>query len=609
MRKLFHYVLLSYFSLVSCSPRLIVNLNEFREVGLKENTTFRISKPIDLKGEIVTIPKNCTLFFTRGGSISNGEIKGDSTIIRYSSPFLGNNVIFNDCSIGGKSLVKDSEVFLKVTHNQYEIQTLFDISGGKRIEFSPGIYNDIEKIEINNNVDAYFNNSEIRLKWGSNYVAECFYMEPWINKGIQFVKINDLKITGKRNGISNASVSRRCIQLFYVSEVVLNHVIINQYYGGPYEYDEDARDLLNKTRLGTCAIAIMKYDKCLITKCSTRDIYSEVFWCVPNNNPDNITYFTNNVSTSTAHTGSASFFTILDGRCVIKNNIVYNYNGSALNALCYDSEICNNSFYDGKRSVAIDLSEGTMYMARNVSIHDNECFNTKGLIAGYGLDIRIEKNKWRNRTAQIANGCQIVIISSRGERSDNGRYIGCDNNPEFEVGSKRIIIKNNCFECDNSDNTVEILGAYLKGEDISYTSNTMIGLNVPVVKFMEGERFVYKGNIIKRSSPGNYAELVIDKCHDIEISNNTFSRNNTVSNLNCTVQVRIAEGHLTFQRNRVRARFGGVPNDGTYIPCYIKDYSKLNSAEIFIRRADLKKHNSLGIDSHRIPVRTNIRTN
>lgn len=586
-----------------------MNLSDFREVSLRENTTYKISKPIDLKGDMVTVPKNCTLSFTRGGSISNGVIKGNNTVIRYSSPFLGKNVVFKSCSIGGKSLVKDSDVFLKVMHNQYEIQTLFDISGGTRIEFSSGLYNDVERININNNVNAYFNNSEIRLRWGSNYVAECFYMEPWIDKGIKFVKINDLKITGKRSGISNASVSRRCIQLFYVSEVVLNNVSINQFYGGPYEYDNTARDLLDKTRLGTCAIAIMKYDKCVINKCSTQDIYSEIFWCVPNNNPENMTYFTNNVSMSSAQTGSASFFTILDGRCVIKKNQVHNYNGSAINAFCYDSEICYNSFFDGKRSVAIDLSEGTMYMSRNVSIHDNECYNSKGLIAGYGVDIYIEKNRWKNSAAQKSNACQLVIISSRGIRSENGQYIGCDNNPEFESGSKRIIIKNNRFECDNSDNTVEILGAYLKGEDISYTNNTMIGLNVPVVKYMEGERFVFKNNTIDRSCPGNYAELVIDKCRDIDIRNNTFSRNNTISNLNCTVQVRIAEGELTFRRNQVNTRLDSNSIDMTYIPCYIKDYSRLKSAEIFIRGVDQSKKNSLGIDSQRIQVKTNLRTN
>ena len=175
----------------------------------------------------------------------------------------------------------------------------------------------------------------------------------------------------------------------------------------------------------------MYYNKCVINNCRTNDISNEIFWCVPNTNPRNITYFTNNISTYSKPNGSSSFFTILDGRCVVKDNEVHNYNGSAFNAFCYNSEISYNKFYDGKRSVAIDLSEGTMYRAKNVNIHDNYCFNTKGMVAAFGEGIEINGNHWTNDVLQNGKNIFVVNISTRGKREKNGRYVGCSNNPEI----------------------------------------------------------------------------------------------------------------------------------------------------------------------------------
>ncbi len=592
---------LSSVLLLSCSARMMIRIDDINK-DLEENSVYIINRPLDLKGNTIYIPVNCTLVFTYGGSITNGVIMGKETKLRYTSPFIGDNIVLKNCKIEGKRVIKDYEVFLTVSHRQYEIQTLFDISDGIKIVFSPGSYNNVEKIEINNNVEAFFNNSEIRLRWESDYVAECFYMEPWINKGIDYVRINDLKIIGKRSGFSNGRISRRCLQFFYVSEVVLNHVTIDKYYGGPNEYDPDSRDLLNKTRIGTSTVAIINYDKCVINNCVTNDIYKEIFWCVPNVNPNNITYFTNNTSTSSAKTGSASFFTILDGRCIVKNNKVYNYNGSAFNVFCYDSEISHNLFIDGKRSAAVDLSEGTMYMARNVHIHNNKCINSKGLVAAFGSNIKINNNLWKNDVAQDSNQCTVVYITSRGSRTNDGRYIGCDNNPEQLFGSRRIVICDNYFDCSTNENEVEIRGAWLRGEDIVFKNNRMKGLNVPVIQLFEGNGVLYNKNVILNSKIGNSPELLINNGTNVEISDNTFSRNYVNNGESCTVQMNKIAGFLRYKKNHIALN----SFDSIYTPCSILDYSKLEKAEIYVNKANGISRYELGIDSKRVSVSTNL---
>ena len=267
---------------------------------------------------------------------------------------------------------------------------------------------------------------------------------------------------------------------------------------------DDNFDLQNKTRIGTCSIAIVNYDKCVIKNCVTKDISNEVFWCVPATNPNNLTYFINNKSYSSSKNGSSSFFTLIDGRCIVKNNEVYNYNGSAFNAFCYDSEISYNKFYDGKRSIAIDLSEGTMYRANNVKVHHNECVNSKGFFEGYGSNLLIKKNKW------IGDGNEdrttIIVIRSRGQQNKDKFYIGSDNNPDQNTETDNIQIVGNNFVRNNCSGDNEIRAARLNGTHIVYSNNKMSLLNMPVVQMVEGSRFTYDNNTNIDSFENDYGE-------------------------------------------------------------------------------------------------------
>lgn len=598
------FLLLNFFT--SCASGALLPFEKLMSDCGQENSVYKITENFDLQGREISLPFNCTLIFD-GGSLKNGIVVGNNTTIKYSKPFIGDSLSINNCKIEGKRIVKDKDVFLNVSHTQNEIQTLFNISDGTRIEFSKGIYSNIEKVNINNNVEANFNDCVIQLFYDSNHVGECFYMEPWVDKKIDFVKLSNLTILGQNKGFRGASSSRRCIQLFYVSEVVLENVTIDKYYSGPSEYEKDYRDLSDKSRIGTSAIAIMQYDKCVINNCTTFDVSREIFWCVPNNNPHNITYFTNNKSDFSSSSGSASFFTIIDGRCIVKNNEVHNYDGSAFNVFCYDSEISNNKFYNGKGSVAIDLSEWTMYRARNVYIHNNECYDTKGLVQAYGEDIRIEDNRWENRIVQEGERVSIIHIATRDKRLPDRFYIGCDNNPEMNTGSKRITISNNYFENKSDNINIVFRGATMYGDNITYTKNRMIGLHMPVVQCVKGCDFRYSGNIIEESRQTSYAELLINQVKNIVIKNNVFCQNNLAQGKNCTVEVLAAEGYIKYCGNTISHKsFDASPNR-TYTPCLIHDYSKLEKAEIVagVKRNGIKM--KTGLDNKKIDLITDIK--
>ena len=605
-RFLLHIGILLLLLYSNCAWGAKVNINQDNCKDLRENTMYVINSPWDLKGDTLQIPKGCTLFFKKNGKIENGMVVGIDTKIKFIAPFVGKAVSFQGCRIVGKRKLYDKDVFIAVNHSQQEIQTLFDIGNGIKLEFSQGTYENVEKIQINNNVNACFNNSTIKLNHDQYHIGECFYMEPWVNKDVKYCRIKDLTIEGGTSWVQGATKARRCIQLFYVSEVVLDNITIDKFYSGPSEYEEDSCDLLDKSRIGTCAIAVMKYDKCIINNCSTIDVSREIFWCVPNNNPRNITYFTNNKSNFSSSNGGDTFFTLIDGCCIIKNNEVYNYAGSAFNAFCYNSEISDNKFVDGKRSVAIDLSEWEMYRANNVSVHDNECINSKGLVAAYGENIRIKKNCWVSSLSNAGeNRCTIITINTRGTRKSGGQYIGCDNNPIQDGEPKNILITNNTFNYYTDNKKINTRGVVLHGNNTIVKGNKMSGLEAPVVQLVEGCDFEYTDNVISESPKGNYAELLINDVKNASVTNNIFCQGFYTDGKKCAIHVLKAAGNLKFRGNSF-VEF----NDNSqveYVPCFINDYTELKKAEIYVKEKSVAPKCVTGLDKDLITLRTNLK--
>ena len=67
---------------------------DFAEQVIKANTIYEIRYDFDLDGKVITLPKNCTLYFI-GGSIKNGTLHGNNTIINsIQENTIFNNIIF-----------------------------------------------------------------------------------------------------------------------------------------------------------------------------------------------------------------------------------------------------------------------------------------------------------------------------------------------------------------------------------------------------------------------------------------------------------------------------------------------------------------------------------
>ncbi|MCQ2578865.1 MAG: hypothetical protein MJ176_10090 [Treponema sp.] len=69
----------------------------------KKNTSFTIENKIDLKGKTLKIPENCRLIFSENGSIENGTIYFNNTIIEGSPSFI---------SIKPKGTIANKEIYL-----------------------------------------------------------------------------------------------------------------------------------------------------------------------------------------------------------------------------------------------------------------------------------------------------------------------------------------------------------------------------------------------------------------------------------------------------------------------------------------------------------------
>ena len=74
----------------------IITINTIFQVQLlNDNTTYIITKPIDLNNDTLLIPKNCTIKFRRKGRISNGLLVGDNTRIEGLSKIRFSNIQFD----------------------------------------------------------------------------------------------------------------------------------------------------------------------------------------------------------------------------------------------------------------------------------------------------------------------------------------------------------------------------------------------------------------------------------------------------------------------------------------------------------------------------------
>ncbi len=332
-----------------------------------------------------------------------------------------------------------------------ELQRLIDKSpDGYKIFVKKGDYSLNKPLLIRRNIDIDF--------CGSTISTPCISVIKTAAPILMSKDANPTQVDSKKHlshvGIKNLTVNclpskaetgrQRCIELHYVDDVVLSGITINnwnvastsekhnlynqQHYGYPWFND------IGMKSYEIYMVAIRYYVTVSIDNCVFNDFETEGITLLPSINKQNYATITNNRFKSIYH----SMVQICDGRCYIAYNECSGNNGSAFNAFCYDSEICYNKFFDGKRSAAIDLCEDGLYKSYNVFVHDNDCVDTYDLAYVCGQKIKLSNNRINSNKAS----CGIHIFN--GKQSD----WECNNTPlnQVKTESANIDITGNHFK-------------------------------------------------------------------------------------------------------------------------------------------------------------------
>lgn len=533
----------SYGLLVEKQEIVYVGKNaNLKNILKKNNKHYIIRYNHDLVGKTIRIGKNCLLDFN-GGSFQNGEIIGNATRLSYSKPFCGNNLRIVGCSISNKSHINDVDVFTIVHHSQNEIQLLFDLSGGRPISFSKGVYHNIKSIEINNNIDANFNNSTLYATVTNKKSSTVF--THGLGKGsnhLDYVYLKNLVING---GINTSELRQKlpenrptpCIELFYVNDIILDNIDITQFNPGT----EDEKYMTHSYRdvYENYLVALMYGVTAKVTNCDVSHCVNEGFKFAPAINTNNFIEFSNNTSKNRYWT----FLEVDDGRCLVKNNVVEGASSSAFNLFCYDSEICNNIFRNSIRGCAIDLSEpadgGGTYRSYNVSIHDNKCYNYPQLLEMWAGKVDVYNNYIDGIIIDKANsaGCIVRILNRYSELSD-WRFKGPFNNPGGqEEYTKDIKIHDNVFDGEFKVGIAwgSRLSTKAEGENLTIKSNRFLDTKkiipdyYPVLLFYV-KNICLEDNVIEVLKSGTYNSKIdnvyfyCDKC-----SGRFVAKNNKVT--------------------------------------------------------------------------------
>lgn len=419
----------------------------FAEQVTAANTIYEIRYDFDLDEATVTIPTGSTLRFV-GGSVTNGTLSGQNTKLVFDAPFV------NGATLSGTFFteqdVKDDEIFKDSTYDTRRISSLFAIqSPVQKVFFSKHTYSDVETIAVSRNMDVDFGGSTINMKLDSGEIPITFLsMTESTNRAVSanvldFVKLRNVTIVGNTdyeyNGTASPGYSgkyRRAIQLFKVSDVLLENVTLTNYVIGTNNSPEGLPDAgiyryINK------AIVVWGYDKCEVDGFVCHDCHADnIIFLVPNLNENNMAL----VHDCHSYDNFTGLLAIYDGRCRIYGNTVSEFDSSAFNAFCYSSEIYSNRFFNGKRSSAIDLDEDGAYKAYDVKIYDNLCVDMP--ICGItvcGSDITVLNNSISgNGETTAINGIGVSLPKAEGLQL--GSTV---NNPLTGNVFKNIAILNN----------------------------------------------------------------------------------------------------------------------------------------------------------------------
>lgn len=504
----------------------------------KPNTIYIIQYDYCLGGETIEIPENCVLQF-EGGSLRNGSIKGNNTILKASPVKIFDNIIIkNTWNVSESYLewfgaygdgihddtlsIKSCLIFKNIRLlNKYKVRDveLYDdirITGGELIAFVD---------EYRNTRNIIFTYKEINVEfWGVNF-----------NGSVE------------RRGLLNGELINM-IKLYNCKKVIFEKCDIHN-HGQQHSTDDE-----EWAKRNIYAVNIFEADNVIFNGC-----------CFYKNNTEQISigsYIKNTFLTISNckcydNTNAYGLFLLFNvAKTIVTNNMFMNNGRTFLSMFC-NNVIISNNIFDGTTSRAVTSEDtGTFYNMSNILVINNIVKNCKEGGINTGINNCIVKNNY------IENCANPIICKaagfSDGELMDVTKKALPYAKFTFSNQENLIVENNNIVDC-YGDMAIKIMAQTNRINDAvegGSMSNIFIRRNLLKHNCIYSIRLMYCVNI-----------------DNIEISSNTIEQLNskkpvvaTYNTLDCILnKIKIADNQCKtldkyFYRNVFRLEVKSAEN-------------------------------------------------
>lgn len=379
---------------------IIRNNNQFVQVSSDApGTVYKICSKIDLKGQTVIIPEQCTLVFKRG-ELKNGTIIFQDTKlegnVRIWCSFKGtvdNETIYTDW------FQKGSKSEINLSDASQRIQAIFNL-GCRKVVFGKGYYQFVG-IQIGSDIEIEGRGTVVKpVGLDQDEYSFFFLKNVFYAKDARSVCIKDICFEGS------------------VTHTFLPDFKSNRIYGEPLIWVDTAervivdgcvfKDIENCTycnkaynyygkKQGSCVCLWDVSDASFINCEQTNCRHDEQVWIIAVNKPImdvKVTYSGNYIHDMTPGPNSSAF-TCVAGVCLLQNNRVdgYFYPGSMFNVFAKKVVIRNNLVTNSYCSSVFDTCEYCYFHNDEILVDNNqvEAVNSV-LVLGQSESVSIRNN-------------------------------------------------------------------------------------------------------------------------------------------------------------------------------------------------------------------------
>ncbi len=547
------------------------------QIKNKPNSTIIVRSEINLKGEVVKIPDNCTIKFEKG-CLYNGTLIGNSTLIEgitgsfdnvrfegiYRNDTIHSNIIKSNPSLKSLvTLVKDNgNVILDtdIKHDGSQVVILKSVT----------INGKCHKITIPT-IEQYCTGWLFVVKDATSFQIKDLVVDGSVPAGS--------RRAGRLKGIDNQRMMIKVenCDTVRIDQCTFQNSYYNMIHNPVYPYDDkdmivDAKQSLYNfahwhfmafihcpyVELSNSVFVNMNSEEgiCYLPEINYKDFNehstADNLFVVNSNRFVSSGEFNKDKNSFICSDGAlSSWINVFYGRTIVKNNRFGASGGSQINAFCYNSEIVDNIFED-TRAGNIDLSESGLagFIPQNVVISGNTAFSSQAFVTMSAANgVTIVNNTYNCSSTPSGYGTELSLVFLYINRNAkpygapyskkhpvNDLYIlhnkandilwfVCDWNGGTMKGEKSgLFIENNEVTCretckrthsnQNNERALIDLAAF---ENVLIRNNTFNGAGRPVGSQLTGPSTNTIPTFIQLSTPSK--DAYFENCR---IENNSF---------------------------------------------------------------------------------------